>query len=303
MGIGVPGFVKSGVDIVKSGAGKVKDLGEKGLDKAKDLGGKGLDKAKDLGGKGLDKAKDLGGKGLDKAKDLGEKGLDKAKDATDDVVELSKDALDVAKKGVEFGARADGWVKEQQANFGMGVVEWGKSSVKTVADIVTHPVETLKAVDKLYHNPALNPMQGIPKAIAQGKNPVEAYKEGWSDLKDIGTGLADDYKKVYQEHGAAGVAGYVAPDLAMAVLSSGSSAAGKGAATAGGKAVAKEVTEEVVEESVKDSVSKQVVKDLSKEAAKEVAPGPEDIVDKTRQQDSGSQQSYIDALLSSFSFF
>lgn len=256
------------------GAGLVK----KGFEKAKDVGGKAVDKAKDVGGDAVDKAKDVGGKAVDKAKDVGGKAIDKAKDVGGDAIEFSQEAYE--------------WKTEQEKNFASGVLEWGKGTVNTVVGIATNPVDTAKAVGKLATNPVLNPIGGTAAALVQGKNPVEAYKDGANDLKDIGTGLVDDYKKVYNEHGAAGVAGYVAPDLVAAVLTGGSGTAAKGGATAAGKAIAKEVAEEAVTDSVTKSIGKEV--------AKSAVPGPSDIVDGARKQEH-SAPNWLESLIDSFS--
>lgn len=269
MAISIPG-----AGLVKKGFEKAKDVGGKAVDKAKDVGGDAVDKAKDVGGKAVDKAKDVGGSAVDKAKDVG----GKAKDLGSDAIELSQEAYE--------------WKTEQEKNFANGLVEWGKGSVNTVVGIATNPVDTAKAVGKLATNPALNPIGGTAVALAQGKNPVEAYKDGANDLKDIGTGLVDDYKNVYNEHGAAGVAGYVAPDLISAVLTGGSGTAAKGGATVAGKAIAKEVAEEAVTDSVTKSIGKEVVKSA--------VPGASDIVDGARKQEH-SAPNWLESLVDSFS--
>lgn len=259
-------------------------MGLPGIDTLKKVGGAAVNKVKDVGGKAVDKAKDVGGKAVDVAKDAGGK------------------AVGVAKDAVEFTAEADQFVKKQQLNFGKGVLEWGKSSVSTVVGLASNPVDTAKAVGKLATNPVLNPVGGTVVAAVQGKNPVEAYREGGEQLKGIGEGLVNDYKQVYKDHGAAGVAGYLAPDIALAVLSGGGSAGAKGAGTAAAKGVAKEVAEETVEKAVTREVAEEVVqKSIPKEVAKSLAPGPEDVADGARKEEH-KPQNYLEALISNFQF-
>lgn len=267
MGIGIPG------------AGLVK----KGIDKAKDVGGKAVDKAKDVGGKAVDTAKDVGGKAVDKAKDVGGKAVDTAKD--------------VAREGVEFSQEALEWKAKQEKNFANGVLEWGKGTVNTVVGIATNPVETAKAVGKLATNPVLNPIGGTAWAAIQGKNPIEAYRDGANDLKELGSGLIDDYKQVYKEHGVAGLAGYIAPDAIAAVATGGSGTAARGGATVAAKAV----TKEVAEEAVSSAATREVAKKVGKDVAQELVPGPSDVVDKARSQDS-PDKNWLEALIDNFSF-
>lgn len=131
--------------------------------------------------------------------------------------------------------------------------------------LVSHPVESVKAVGKLASNPVLNPIGGTALALAQGKNPATAYKDGFEDVKEIGSGLLDGYKKTYKDHGIAGLAGSIAPDVVLAIASGGSSTAVEGAAEVGGKAVATGLT-------------KEVAKETAKNVAKKVAQGPEDVL-------------------------
>ena len=268
MGIGI-GSVK---DFGKKAVNKAKDVGRKAVDKTKDVGGKAVDKAKDVGGKAVDKAKDVGGGAVNKAKDVGGKAVDKAKDLGGDAVEFSKEAYE--------------WKQEQEKNFAAGVLEWGKGTVDTAVNIAKNPVESAKAVGKLATNPVLNPLVGLPLSVAQGKNPVDAYKEGAGDLKDIGVGIYDDYKKVYNEHGVAGLAGNLAPDIAIGILTGGSGSAAKAGGTTAAKGIAKEVTEEAVEKAVTREVAegavRETAKDAAKNAAKELVPGPSDVVDQER---------------------
>ena len=258
----------------------------------------------DLVKKGFDGAKKLGGKAVDKAADVGGSAVKRAGQVKDTVVEGTKDAVHFSGEVLEKGAQANNWVNEQKLNFGKGVLEWGKGTVGTVVGLATHPVESAKAVGKLATNPVLNPVLGLPVAAIQGKNPVEAYKEGGEQLKGIGEGLYNDYKTQYDKNGVAGLAGYIAPDLAMAVLSGGGSAGAKGGATAAGKAITKEVAEEAVEQGAKQTL-KETAKGVGKEAVKELAPDAKTISDGARKEEAHNgqpDQNWLEALVSNFSF-
>jgi hypothetical protein len=136
--------------------------------------------------KGVEGVKNLKDKAVSKAGDVGGSAVKRLGDAKDTVVDGAKDAVQFSGEVLEKGAQANRWVDNQKLNFGKGVLEWGKGTVDTVVGIATHPVETAKAVGKLATNPVLNPMVGLPVAAVQGKNPLEAYKEGGEQLKGIG---------------------------------------------------------------------------------------------------------------------
>ncbi|MBX3168758.1 MAG: hypothetical protein KF760_15190 [Candidatus Eremiobacteraeota bacterium] len=212
-----------------------------------------------------------------------------------------KEAVHLSKEVVEEGAH-------QGANFGRGVVEWGKGTAGTVTSLVTHPIQTAKAVKSLAENPLLNPSQGIlnpvnlAKDAIHGDNPLDRYKKGAEQLKGIGTTLANDYKEQYEKNGAAGVAGYVAPDLALAVLSGGSSSAAKGGATAAAKAAAKEVAEEAVEQGATAGI-KDTARHLAKESVKSQVPDAKTISDAERRNQNEHSQNYLEALIGNFSLF
>ncbi len=220
----------------------------------KKVGGGIVDRAKDVGGAVVDKAKDVGGG----ATRLGGKAVDKAKDVGGDVVHFSSEAL-------EFKNR-------QERNFANGVLDWGKDTVGTVVSVVSHPVRTAKAVDKLASNPVLNPIGGTARALISGKNPITAYKDGAEDLKDIGGSLLSGYKETYKEHGISGLAGRLAPDVVLAVATGGSGTAAKTAGSTAGKAVAREVAEDVA-----GSAGTTTLKGVAKEVGKSQLPGATDI--------------------------
>lgn len=257
------------------GLGIVGKIGGGIVDRAKSATSAVVDKAQGATSTVVDKAGDVGSGALGVAKDVGSK----AKEVGGDVVTFSREAND--------------FINQQQQNFNNGVLEWGKGTVGTVVDLASHPIETAKAVDKLASNPLINPVGGLVRGAIQGKSPVETYKDGLNDVKDIGTGLYDGYKEVYDEHGIAGLAGNVAPDIALAVLSGGSSAGVKGAATVGGKAVAKEVAGEAAETAVT-----RTVRGTAKEIAEEFVPGPEDLVAESQNDDV--EPNFLQAFLENF---
>ncbi len=208
-----------------------------------------------------------------------------------------KDAVHLSKEVLEEGA-------QQGRNFGRGVVEWGKGSASTAVSLATHPVQTAKAVKSLADNPWLNPSKGVlnpvnlAKDAIRGDNPLDRYQKGAEQIKGIGTTLANDYKDQYDKNGAAGLAGYVAPDLVSAVLSGGSTAAAKGGATAVAKAGAREVAEQGARSTARDTA-----KEVAKEAAKSQVPDGQTISDAERRNQNDSRQNHLEALIGNFSLF
>lgn len=239
--------------------------------------------------------------GGDVVKKVGGEASKRVSDVKDKAVGGVKDAVNLSEEVVEEGAH-------QGANFGRGVVEWGKGTAGTVTSLVTHPVQTAKAVKSLTDNPLLNPSKGIlnPVNLASdaihGNNPLDRYKKGAEQLKGIGTTLVNDYKDQYDKNGVAGVAGYAAPDLALAVLSGGSSSAAKGGATAVAKTTAKEVAEEAVEQTAGAGV-KDTAKHLAKESAKSQLPDGKTISDAERRNQNEQHQNFLEALIGNFSLF
>lgn len=221
--------------------------------------------------------------------------------AKDKVVDTTKDAVHLSGEALKEGGH-------QAANFGRGVVDSAKGTVGTVVSLASHPVQTAKALKSLSDNPFLNPSKGIlnPVNLAQdaiqGNNPLDRYKQGADQLKGIGTTLVNDYKDQYDKNGAAGVAGYVAPDLVMAVLSGGSSAAAKGGATAAAKATAGEIVEEVVQQGATSGL-KETGKNVVKQSVKSQVPDAKTVSDAERRNQEDNQQNHLEALISNFSLF
>ncbi|MBS2035390.1 hypothetical protein JST97_10400 [bacterium] len=246
------------------------------------------------------KAIHAGGDVVHAASHLPGKAVDRLDSAKDKAVGGIKDAVHFSGEVLEAGAH-------QGKNFGRGVVEWGKGTVGTVASLASHPRQTLKAVKSLAENPLLNPSQGIGnplvlgKDLIQGKNPLDRYKQGARQLEGIGSTLANDYKAQYDKNGAAGLAGYVAPDLVTAVLSGGSTTAAKGGATVAAKATAGEVAEEVVQQGA-GSALKDTTTNLVKESVKSQVPDGKTISDAERRNQD-DQQNHLEALISNFSLF
>ncbi|MFN8608566.1 MAG: hypothetical protein U0931_13595 [Vulcanimicrobiota bacterium] len=246
------------------------------------------------------KAVHAGGEALHSASHLPGKAIDRLGDVKDKAVGGVKEAVHFSGEVLEEGAK-------QGKNFGRGVVEWGKGTVGTVASLASHPGQSFKAVKSLAENPLLNPSQGIGnplvlgKDIVQGKNPLERYKKGADQLADIGGTLANDYKAQYEKNGAAGLAGYVAPDLVSAVVSGGSSTAAKGGATVAAKAAAGEVAEEVVQQGA-TSTFKDAALDVAKDSVKSQVPDGKTISDAERRNQD-DHQNHLEALISNFSLF
>jgi hypothetical protein len=135
-----------------------------------------------------------------------------------------------------------GWAREQHNNFQGGTVEWAKGQAKPALHAAQHPFETLQASAQLSTNIALNPPAALALGVIQGKPLDQVAREDFGEVKSIVGSTAGDYQNVYREHGVAGVAGYVLPDLTIAILTSGESTA----AGASGRQIAKEVASSAV---------------------------------------------------------
>jgi len=210
--------------------------------------------------------------------------------------QTGRDLLTLSSEALEFKQR-------QERNFGMGVYEWGKGTVDTVVGIARDPVGTARGLGELAQNPVLNPVGGLANAAREGQSPREAMAEGFRDLRAIGSGLVDGYKDVYREHGAAGLAGNLAPDVVTAVVSGGTATA----ARTGGRAVAKEVVQESVEQAgseIAEEATDQTVRGaagrVGRDVAGEVAPGYEDVAVEA-QEESGESWSFLRNLRENFS--
>ena len=221
----------------------------------------------------------LSDQGRRRLTNVGRQLLDKGKKVGASVKSTGGEIVDVVrdKDTVELGSSYQRFTWEQNKNFAMGVYQWGKDGVETVINVAKDPVGTAKAVGNLATNPLLNPVAGLARGTLEGKSVGETYRDGANQLLDIGKGIGQGYADVYKERGVAGVAGYVAPDIALAFLTGGSSAAASGAraATKGtAKAVVKEAAKDATQE-VAGATGRHGAKDI----AKEFIPGPEDSVD------------------------
>jgi len=247
------------------------------------------------------KAVDAGGSVAKSVSHLPGEAAKRAGDVKDTVVDGAKDAVHLSGEALKESGH-------QAANFGRGVVESAKGTVGTVTSLASHPVQTAKALKSLSDNPFLNPSKGILNPInlahdaIKGENPLDRYKKGADQLKGIGSTLVNDYKDQYDKNGAAGVAGYIAPDIAMAVLSGGSSAAAKGGATAAAKAAVGEVAEEVVEQGA-TSTLKETGKNVVTQSVKSQVPDAKTVSDAERRNQEDNRQNHLEALISNFSLF
>lgn len=161
---------------------------------------------------------------------------------------------------VENLERGSLWARRQQGNFQLGVLEWGKDNADPLLHLVQNPVESARAIDRIANNVVINPAGAFMRGAVDGKTPLQVINEDLGEWRTIGEATVADYTDVYRDHGVAGVAGYLAPDLALAILT-----AGEGnAARASGR---------------------QFLRDVAVEAVP--VPGPADIpgfVDTVRQQ-------------------
>lgn len=119
------------------------------------------------------------------------------------------------------------WAREQHSNFQGGTVEWAKGYAKPALHALQHPVETLQASSQLSTNVTINPIVALPLGLVQGKSLDEMAREDLGEIKAIATNTVGDYQRVYQEHGVAGVAGYLAPDMVLAILTAGEGTGGR----------------------------------------------------------------------------
>lgn len=219
---------------------------------------------------------------LDKSKDAGKTIRSRGGEALQAIKEKTPDSVEHAiQDTVQLGSRYQKFSWGQSKNFAQGVYQWGKDGVDTVVNVAKDPVGTAKAVGDLATNPLLNPVAGLARGVVEGKSVGQTYRDGAGQLADIGKGIGQGYADVYKEHGVAGVAGYVAPDIALAVLTGGSSATatGAGAATKGtAKAVIKESAGSIAKDAPKE-VAEAARRRTVKDVGKEFLPGPEDSVD------------------------
>lgn len=309
-------------DAGKGGLGildKVKDKAQSGSglfsSKLKDIGGnlKGggnllKDKWRDGGGNIKDKLQDAGGNLKDKAQEGGSLAQDKLQD----VAELSReglqsvgqDALAVAsnpwispagpllstlqgKSPLE--AYADGAKQLFQGgkDFAGGLEHYARDEVGTIKNIALNPLDTLKGLGELASNPWLSPV-GLPTSLVRSalerKNPLDYYADGAEQLKDLGGNLVADYQEVYAEHGLAGLAGYLAPEIALTILS--------GGGTAGGKASAGLVAREIAKNLATEPFGKINIADAARQTRE----------DRMRGEDDGPSAGWLQGLADNFSW-
>lgn len=202
----------------------------------------------------------------------------------DRVARAGRDVATFSQEALEFKQR-------QERNFAMGVYEWGKGTVDTVVGIAKDPVGTARGLGDLATNPLISPVAGFARAGLEGRSPNEALAQGYRDLRDIGGGLVGGYKDVYREHGAAGLAGNLAPDVVTALVSGGTGTA----ARTGGRAVVREVAEESAEQVVQETASRSTrgaLRQAGRDVAEEFVPGKEDVAAEA-QEESGLGWSFL----------
>ena len=260
---------------------------------------KAVDKVGDAGRGVVGGAKKAVGAGADAAKDLGSKAVD-----------VAKDGLSLSAEALETGARGAARVGK---DFAGGTLDSVKNTATTLLGVATHPVATAKALGNLVTNPVLNQMAAPGRLLlgaAQGKSPVEVYREGAQQLKGTAEGIASGWKQAYQDHGVAGVLGFAAPDVAAALLTGGGSAAAKVGGTVAAQAVAKEVAEgtarEVAEQGIKSS-AKSVALKAAQRSGRELIDSniaPSNVSDNARkaeEDDKNPDQNWLEAFVSNFS--
>ena len=138
------------------------------------------------------------------------------------------------KEGNALG-RGVGFIREQHSNFQGGTVDWAKSNTDPLLHMVQHPIESARAADQLANNVMINPAGAFMRGALQGKTPLEVVREDVREMNAVGQSTVSDYQKEYERNGVAGVAGYVLPDIAIAILTAGE---GNGARVTGKQVLA-----------------------------------------------------------------
>ena len=215
------------VDRVKSGVSgayhATRDAARHVVDTGRDV----VHHAVDAGSDAAHEVVEAGGHAVHEAADAGSHIVRGAARAGGDVVELSSEAAGTVARGVG-GAAGDaaGAVREQAGNYAGGVYQWGRNQVSTTWDAVSHPTQSWRGADSLAR---FNPVYGIPAAALEGKNPAEWLGDNYRFGTGVRDGYVEEYRNVRDEHGYAGVAGYIAPEAVIAALSGGTGTAGESA--------------------------------------------------------------------------
>lgn len=140
-------------------------------------------------------------------------------------------------KGRELAGDAVDVTVDAGQDFGGGVKMWGTDLVDTATAVGRDPVGASKGVARLGDAVATTSLPGYAtvRGGLEGKTAWEQQDEANATLAQVGKNVAGDYQEVYEQHGALGAAGYVAPDLVMAVFSGGTSAGVKTGVTVAAK--------------------------------------------------------------------
>lgn len=276
---GVRDVGRGAVNAGRNVAGRAADAGGEVVDTVKDAGGEVADTVSDAGGAVVDGVKDAGEtvvNGVKKAggtvangvKDAGGAVVNGVKKAGGAVAEGVKDAGGAAADGVrdvvELSGEAASGAVEQAGNYAGGVKEWGQKNWDTVKGVVDNPRDALRGVDSLAR---FNPVYGIPAAAAEGKNPAEWLGDNYRTGIGVRDNVVEEYRNVRDEHGYAGVAGYLAPEVAIAAVTAGNSTA----VTTG-------------------------TKSFGRQFAGDVAPGPDDAVTAATNGDQNDRRWWEGAL-------
>lgn len=227
---GASNVYHSGRDAVRHAVDRGKDVVHDAVDSGSDAVEAGTDVVKDTveTGSNIVKGAVKSGSSVVKgAVDTGSSIVKGGVEAGRDVVELSSDAAGSLARGAG-GVASDvgGAVREQGGNYAGGVYQWGRNQVSTAWDATTHPGQTARGLDSLAR---FNPVYGIPAAALEGKNPAEWVGDNYRYGTGVRDGFVEEYRNVRDEHGYAGVAGYIAPEAAIAIATGGAGTAGESA--------------------------------------------------------------------------
>ena len=237
----------------------VKNSGKKLVDKVVDTGSKVVTEGGERVTEAVADSKDVLELSTEATSALASKG----KKVLDQAVRTGTDAARKAPEKIwnartSFVKKAPSLYKEHAGNYLQGVGEWAKSNWETARDVVKDPRNTLRGIDSAAR---FNPVYGIPAGILEGKNPAEVLGDNYR----LGTGIRDnvvkEYRDIRDEHGYAGVAGYIAPEVALAVATAGSG-----------------------------SAASTTARTVAKETGKELVPGPTDVVTEAAQADQNDRR-------------
>lgn len=117
---------------------------------------------------------------------------------------------------------------EIASNFVSGVGDGVGGLVDSIGTAVAHPVQTLEGLNRL--NQLVNPlaqMDAAVREVAQGRSPLNVYRQNAETVSGIIEGVREDYRRTGRDHGTAGQVGRAAFDILSTVLTGGESAVGR----------------------------------------------------------------------------